>query len=100
MTAEKQYSVSKCPACGSTKLHSSRRRSALEKLSAFVGISYIRCHECKLRFSAYMGGFASRSMRAKYLLFKQRTQAVIAASVLFAIIVVALLWALNYIGVG
>jgi transposase-like protein len=95
MTAEMQHSVSKCPACGSTQLHASRRRSAFEKLTAFVGISYFRCHGCKLRFSAYMGGFGSRSMRAKYLLFKQRIIALIAASVLLAIIVVALVWVVN-----
>jgi C4-type Zn-finger protein len=90
MTVEQQHAASKCPVCGSTKLHSSRRRSVFEKLTAFVGISYFRCHECKLRFSTYMGGFASRSTRSKYLLFKQRAKELIAASVLLAIIVAAL----------
>ena len=92
MAEERRHPAPKCPACGSTNLHPSRRRSGLENLTAFVGISYFRCHECKLRFSAYMGGFASRSMRSKYLLMKQRAKELLIASVLLSIIVAALVW--------
>ncbi len=100
MTEALGNSVRKCPACGSTQLHSSRRRSTFENLSAFMGLSYFRCHECKLRFSCYMGGFASHSMRSKYLLYKQRAKELMVAGVLLAIIVAALIWAIYHLGEG
>lgn len=100
VTAEHKHSARKCPACGSTNLHASRRRSGFENLSAFAGISYFRCHECKLRFSAYMGGFASRSMLSKYLLMKQRAKELLLASVLLTIVVAALVWMMYHTGEG
>ena len=69
-------------------------------MTAFVGISYFRCHECKLRFSAYMGGFASRSMRSKYLLMKQRVRELLIAGALLSIIVWALVWMMYHKGDG
>jgi hypothetical protein len=39
-----------------------------------------------------MGGFASRSMRSKYLLMKQRAKELLIASVMLSIIVAALVW--------
>jgi hypothetical protein len=81
-------------------LHASRRRSRIENLAAFAGISYFRCHQCKLRFSAYMGGFASRSMLSKYLLMKQRAKELLIASVLLATIVAALVWMMYHMGEG
>jgi transposase-like protein len=96
MTVEQRHLAPKCPACGSTNLHASRRRSTLENLSAFLGLSYFRCHECKLRFSHYMGDFASRSMLSKYLLIKQRAKELLVASALLTIIVASLVWMLYH----
>jgi transposase-like protein len=97
MTAEKRHPAPKCPACGSTNLHASRRRSTIEKLSAFAGLSYFRCHDCKLRFSHYMGGFASHSMHSKYLLLKQRTKEILVASALLTVIVASLVWMMYHV---
>lgn len=100
MPAEQKASVKKCPGCGSTELHPSRRRSKLEELSAFIGISYFRCRECKLRFSTHMSGFTSGGTRGKYELLKQRSKEIMVASVLLAIIVAALVWAMYHSGEG
>jgi transposase-like protein len=97
MTAETRHPAPKCPACGSTNLHASRRRSTLENLSAFLGLSYFRCHECKLRFSHYMGGFASRSMRSEYVLLKQRAKELLVASALLTVIVAGLVWMMYHV---
>ncbi len=69
-------------------------------MTAFAGISYFRCSECKLRFSAYMGGFTSQSMLSQYVLLKQRTKELMIASVLLAIIVAAIVWAMYHTGEG
>jgi hypothetical protein len=39
-----------------------------------------------------MGGFASRSMRSEYELFKQRAKELLVASALLTVIVASLVW--------
>ena len=96
MTTERQHAPSKCPACGSANIHASRRRSKLEEISAFAGISYFRCDECKLRFSRYMGGFTSHSMRGRYELVKQRAKELLFAGVILAGIVASMVYMLYH----
>jgi len=43
-----------------------------------------------------MGGFASRSMRSEYLLFKQRAKERLVASAMLTIIVAGLVWMLYH----
>lgn len=90
----------KCPACGGEDVHSSRRRSSLEKLSAFFGIAYMRCHACKHRFPVHIGGFASRSMEKKYLLLKQRAKEILIASAILAILVIVMILVIGRLGEG
>jgi len=69
-------------------------------LSAFAGISYFRCEDCKVRFSRFMGHFASRSLRGKYELYKDRAKDLFIAGLLLSIIVAALAWLIYHMGDG
>jgi hypothetical protein len=39
-----------CPQCGSARIHRSRRRLTLERLTILAGGSLRRCHECNARY--------------------------------------------------
>lgn len=98
MTTAKALSELKCPACGAIDIHPSRRKSALEKLAAFFGMAYFRCHACKHRFSLHTGGFASRSMEREYLMLKQRIREIVMASGLLVFVVMIVIWMIGKMG--
>ena len=98
MTTDQPRFELKCPACGAIDIHPSRRKSALEKLAAFFGMAYFRCHACKHRFSLHTGGFASKSMEREYLMLKQRTREILLASGVLAFIVILVIWMIGKMG--
>ncbi|MGA2434065.1 MAG: hypothetical protein ABSG25_02130 [Bryobacteraceae bacterium] len=47
-------SATMCPGCGLPRVHRSRRKGFTERVFAFAGAKWSRCHSCDLRFARLM----------------------------------------------
>jgi peptidoglycan/LPS O-acetylase OafA/YrhL len=78
-----------CLQCGSTRVHRSRRRSAIEYAIALAGWRVRRCHDCNTRFLQ----FGRSLVRASHLkrVGKKLLYAALAAAAV-GLVVAAILW--------